>query len=169
MKKALLITLLSIILMTSCKKESQIEVFGIKTKKEFTQLNKANWFLGNWENLSETARFEEIWSKVNDSTLLGESIVVMARDTVFYEKMDLFQKNDSLILKISVKDQNKEKPVSFYLTKSDDKELTFENPKHDFPTKIVYTKISNDSMVGAIYGKKEGKEVSETFPMKRTK
>jgi len=169
MKKGLLIAIVLISIFASCKKESQIEVFGSKTKKEFNQLKKVNWFLGNWENLSETARFEEIWSKVNDSTLLGESIVVVARDTVFYERMDLFQKNDSLILKISVKDQNKEKPVSFYLTKSNDKEVTFENPKHDFPTKIVYTKITNDSMVGAIYGKKNGKELSETFPMKKTK
>ena len=95
--------------------------------------------------------------------------MIVEKDTVFYEKIDLFESNDSLFYKVSVKDQNKEKPVSFYLTKSDDKELTFENPKHDFPTKIVYTKISNDSLVAVIYGKKDGKEMSETFPMKKTK
>lgn len=155
--------------LVSCKNESQIEVFGIKTKKKYLQLENANWFIGKWENLTETARFEEIWSKVNDSTFLGESIVVIARDTVFYEKMDLFQKNDSLILKISVKDQNKEKPVSFYMTKSNDNQLVFENPKHDFPNKIVYNKINSDSIVATIEGIKKGKTQSETFPMKRTK
>lgn len=169
MKKVLLITLVSIILLSSCKKESQIEVLGIKTKKEFNLLNKANWFLGSWGNITKEATFKEVWNKNNDSSFVGESFVFVEKDTVFYERMDLFQKNDSLILKISVKDQNKEKPVSFYLTKSNDKEVTFENPKHDFPTKIVYTKITNDSMVGAIYGKKNGKELSETFPMKKTK
>lgn len=169
MKKVLLITLVSIILLSSCKKESQIEVFGIKTKKEFNQLKKANWFLGNWENISKEATFKEFWSKKTDSSYFAESIVIIEKDTVFYEKMDLFQKSDSLILKISVKDQNKEKPVSFYMTKSNENELTFENPKHDFPTKIVYTKITNDSLVAAIYGKKNGKEISETFPMKKTK
>jgi len=169
MKKVLLITLVSIILLPSCKKESQIEVFGIKTKKEFNQLKKANWFLGNWENISKEATFKEFWSKKTDSSYFAESIVIIEKDTVFYEKMDLFQKSDSLILKISVKDQNKEKPVSFYMTKSNENELTFENPKHDFPTKIVYTKITNDSLVAVIYGKKDGKEMSETFPMKKTK
>ncbi len=169
MKKVLLITLVSIILLSSCKKESQIEVFGIKTKKEFNQLKKANWFLGNWENISKEATFKEFWSKKTDSSYFAESIVIIEKDTVFYEKMDLFQKSDSLILKISVKDQNKEKPVSFYMTKSNENELTFENPKHDFPTKIVYTKITNDSLVAVIYGKKDGKEMSETFPMKKTK
>lgn len=169
MKKALLFSLVSIITLSSCKKESQKEVLEIKPKKEFNQLKKANWFIGNWENISKEATFKEIWNTKNDSSFIGESFVIVEKDTVFYEKIDLFQSNDSLFYKVSVKDQNKEKPISFYLTKSDDKEVTFENPKHDFPTKIVYTKISNDSMVGAIYGKKNGKEISETFPMKKTK
>lgn len=169
MKNTILISLLLIVSMTSCKKESQIEVFGIKTKKEFNQLKKASWFIGNWENISKEATFKEFWNKKNDSTYFAESIVIVEKDTVFYEQMDLFQKSDSLIMKISVKNQNKEKPVSFYLTKANENELTFENPKHDFPTKIVYSKITNDSIVGAIYGKKEGKEMSEIFPMKRTK
>jgi len=160
---------LILILFFSCKNESQIEVFGIKTKKKFLQLENANWFIGKWENLTETARFEEIWNKVNDSTFLGESVVIIARDTVFYEKMDLFQKSDSLILKISVKDQNNEKPVLFYLTKSNNNQLVFENPKHDFPNKIVYNKINSDSIVATIEGIKNGKTQSEAFPMKRTK
>lgn len=169
MKKALLITLLSIILMTSCKKESQIEVLGIKTKKEFNILKKANWFIGSWQNSSKEATFKEIWKTKNDSSFVGESFVIVEKDTVFYEKVDLFELNDSLFYKVSIKDQNKEKPVSFYLTKSNENELTFENPKHDFPTKIVYTKITKDSLVATIYGKKGGKEMSETFPMKKTK
>jgi hypothetical protein len=169
MNKTLVIILLSIILMTSCKKESQKEVLEIKLKKEFNQLKKANWFIGNWENFSKEATFKEIWKTKNDSSFVGESYVIVEKDTVFYEKIDLFQSNDSLFYKVSVKDQNKEKPVSFYLTKSNENEVTFENAKHDFPNKIVYTKITNDSLVAVIYGKKDGKEMSENFPMKKTK
>jgi hypothetical protein len=55
------------------------------------------------------------------------------------------------------------------MTKSNENEITFENPKHDFPNKIVYTKITNDSLVAVIYGKKDGKEMRENFPMKKTK
>jgi hypothetical protein len=106
--------------MTSCKKESQKEVLEIKLKKEFNQLKKANWFIGNWENFSKEATFKEIWKTKNDSSFVGESFVIVEKDTVFYEKIDLFQSNDSLFYKVSVKDQNKEKPVSFYLTKSNE-------------------------------------------------
>ncbi len=169
MKKVLVITLVSIILLVSCKKELQVEVFGIKTKNEYNQLKKATWFLGNWENSSKEATFKELWKKKNDSSFVGESFVIVEKDTVFYEKIDLFESTDSLFYKVSVKDQNKEKPVSFYMTKSNENELTFENPKHDFPNKIVYTKITKDSLVATIYGKKGGKEMSETFSMKKTK
>lgn len=153
-----------ITIIISCKKQDEKE----NSTKKYFQLKKASWFLGNWENNSKEALFKEYWSQKNDSSYFAESIVIVEKDTVFYEKMDLYQVQDSLIMKISVKDQNKEKPVLFYMTKSSKKELVFENPKHDFPTKIVYTQITNDSMVGAIYGKKDGKEISELFPMKKT-
>lgn len=162
--QSFLLFLLSATIFVSCKKHDEKE----NSIKEYKQLKKASWFLGNWENSSKEALFKESWSQKNDSSYFAESIVIVEKDTVFYEKMDLYQMQDSLIMKISVKDQNKEKPVSFYMTKSSEKELVFENPKHDFPTKIVYTKITNDSMVGAIYGKKDGKEISELFPMKKT-
>lgn len=161
--KSFLLFLFSATIIISCKKQDEKE----NSIKEYKQLKKASWFLGKWENSSKEALFKENWSQKSDSSYFAESIVIVEKDTVFYEKMDLYQVQDSLIMKISVKDQNKEKPVSFYMTKSSEKELVFENPKHDFPTKIVYTKITNDSMVGAIYGKKDGKEMSELFPMKK--
>lgn len=169
MKKSLLFIAFLFLSFGSCTKKSKSETLKISKPKVFKLLEKAEWFIGNWENITKEATFKEIWNKESDSTFVGESFVFVEKDTVFYEKIDLFQQNDSLFYRVSVKDQNKEQPVVFYLTKSNEKELIFENPKHDFPTKIVYTKITNDSMVGAIYGKKNGMKISETFPMKKAK
>ena len=55
------------------------------------------------------------------------------------------------------------------MTKGNEKEAVFENPKNDFPTKISYTKITNDSIVAAISGIQNGKEKSELFSMKKSK
>lgn len=162
--QSFLLFLFSVTIIISCKKQDEKE----NSIKEYNQLKKASWFLGNWENNSKGAIFKEIWSQKNDSSYFAESFVIVEKDTVFYEKIDLVETNNSLIYIVSVKDQNKEKPVSFYMTKSSEKELVFENPKHDFPTKIVYTKITNDSLVAVIYGKKDGKKMSELFPMKKT-
>jgi len=45
--------------------------------------------------------------------------------------------------------------------------LIFEKPKHDFPQKITYNKISNDSLIAGISGMKDGKESKEKYPMKK--
>jgi hypothetical protein len=69
----------------------------------------------------------------------------------------------------TVKGQNSDKPVTFKLTNSTEKQLVFENPKHDYPKKIIYTQINEDSLVAEISGILEGKATSEKFSMKKTK
>lgn len=161
-KVPLLIVLLAL---SSCKnKESQTVA-----KKEYNLLKKASWFIGNWENVSKEMTMKEIWNKKSDSSYAAISYVMIAKDTVFYEKVDLVQRNDSLFYIVSVREQNKEEPVSFYLTKATDSQLLFENPKHDFPNKIAYTKIANDSIIAEIFGTRRGKAASEIFPMQRSK
>jgi hypothetical protein len=160
MKNLIVITLI-FTLIVSCKKEIKSET------KSYAQLEKANWFLGEWKNPTPNAHFTENWIKKNDSTFSAQSFVTIKKDTVFYENIVLEQKNDSLFYIVSVKDQNKGKPVSFYLSSSSSNRLVFENPKHDYPNKISYTKITNDSVFAEIFGTQNGKEMREAFPMKR--
>lgn len=171
MKKSnfsLIIVFISIFVI-GCKKETQTTEVQTENKKEFHQLEKAKWLFGNWENLTAESNFREIWKQKNDSTMSAESFVTVQKDTVFHEKVDLIQRNDSLFYMVSVVGQNNEKPVSFYLTQSTENLLVFENPKHDFPNKIEYNKKGKDSIVAKIYGLKDGKEISEEFPMTRSK
>jgi hypothetical protein len=164
--KKIFLLLIVLIVLSSCKKEEK--KIEINTKK-YIQLKKANWFIGNWENVSKEMQMKELWKKENDSCFSAVSFVTVQKDTIFYEKVSLVQRKDSLLYIVSVREQNKEKPVSFYMTKSSENQLVFENPKHDFPNKIEYNKITNDSMLAKIYGIKDGKEISEDFPMKRSK
>jgi hypothetical protein len=159
--KNLIVASILLACLISCKKEIKPET------KSYSQLQKANWFLGKWENLTPEAHFKENWIRKNDSTFTAQSIVIAKKDTVFYENIVLEQKKDSLLYIVSAKDQNKEKPVSFYLTSASDTKLVFENPKHDYPNKIVYAKITNDSMLATIFGSQNGKQQKEDFPMKR--
>ncbi len=152
------LTILLISSLLSCKKQEQ-------NTGAYLKLQKASWLLGDWENQTKEAFFNEIWKQKNDSTLSGKSFVIAKKDTVFYENIELVQLNDSLFYIVSVKDQNKEKPVTFYQTSATDSKLVFENPKHDFPNKISYTKITKDSIVGEIFGLQNGKIVNEKFPM----
>ncbi|WP_307293758.1 hypothetical protein [Flavobacterium sp. SORGH_AS_0622] len=43
--------------------------------------------------------------------------------------------------------------------------MVFENPKHDYPQKITYTKGPNNTLTAEISGKLNGKPSSEKFVM----
>ncbi|MGV3630345.1 MAG: DUF6265 family protein [Bacteroidota bacterium] len=138
-------------------------------QKEYTELQKASWFLGNWENNFPEGRATESWTQANDSTYTGSSFVVIGKDTVSSETIRLEERTGKLLYIPTVSDQNKGKEVVFTMTSSSSKKLVFENPGHDFPQKITYTKIGKDSLVAEISGRMDGKLHTEPFPMSRAK
>lgn len=165
---SLSIILLSFFLIVSCKKEAKGETI-IFRQKNYSQLEKANWFLGRWKNNSPEGNLSESWKKINDSTFFGESYFVIKKDTVFVETIQLEERNSKLSYIVTVPNQNDEKPVSFELTRSNTAQMVFENPNHDFPDKIIYNQVGNDSLLAEISGMKDGKIKKEVFRMKKKK
>lgn len=162
------IAVLTAISAVSCKEAHDAKLPPVEPiPKNFTEIQKADWFLGRWENNSKEGNMSEIWTKENDSTFRGENYFVTGKDTSFAESVRLWQKENQLVYEVSVKGQNNEKPVDFAMTSSSDKQLVFENPKHDYPNKITYNKITNDSLVAEISGMKDGKAKAEQFAMKK--
>jgi len=157
MKKAILF-LATILLFASCLKS-----------KEVSKIVVADWLLGKWENNSPDGNLSESWKKVNDSIYDGESYFIKGKDTLHFEKIQMKQKGDALFYIATVKGQNNDKPVTFLHNDTIEKQLVFENPKHDFPQKIVYSQITKDSIVIQISGIQQGKTSSERYSMKKSK
>ena len=163
---ALLISFTTILLMAcSTKINSNEETISIDY--DLSNIEQANWFLGTWQNNTPDGNLTEIWKQKNDSIYLGVSYVIIKSDTVFYESISLEKKNKKWNYVVSVKNQNNEQPVSFEMTELTPTQLVFENPNHDFPSKIMYTQISKDSIVAKISGIIDGKQQAQLFPMKR--
>ncbi|HOZ75922.1 MAG TPA: DUF6265 family protein [Flavobacterium sp.] len=158
MKNIYTLGLFALLTIVACKKTENSAKDKIKT---------ADWLIGNWENELEQGILSESWEKANDSTFNGKSFFIKDKDTLNNETIVLSQKGDDLFYIPVVQGQNNNEPVVFKMTKADAKQLVFENPKHDFPQKISYTKINNDSIVAAISGVVNGKAESESYPMKR--
>lgn len=144
----------------SCKKSDANEKDKIKI---------SHWLLGNWENKTADGNLTETWKKVNDSTFQAQSYFIKEKDTLHFESITLQQKGEELTYDATVKGQNNDKPIIFKLTNSTEKQLVFENPKHDYPKKIIYTQINEDNLVAEISGTLEGKSSSEKFSMKKSK
>ncbi len=150
----------------SCKNSNNKNITE-NTITNFSELEKANWLIGEWQNNSPEGNATEVWEKENDSTFVGKSYFVIGKDTVSSESISLQQNGKDLFYIPTVKGQNNEQPVKFALTLSTNKQLVFENTKHDFPQKISYTQITKDSLLAEISGKMDGKQNSQKFSMTR--
>lgn len=91
------------------------------------------------------------------------------KDTIVFENIQFVQEQGRLFYIPTVKNQNNGLPVRFSSKTISETQLVFENPEHDFPQIISYTKISADSLVVEILGTKNGQETKQNFPMKRVK
>lgn len=157
--------ILLIVSFVSCKKSDSNSAED--TEKE--KIKTARWLIGTWENKSAEGNLKEIWNKVNDSTYEGQSYFIKGKDTIHFEKIQLQQKGEELTYSPTVRGQNDDQPVTFPLANASDKELIFENPKHDYPQKISYKSISKDSLIAEISGIQSGKPSSEKYLMKKIK
>lgn len=162
-KQILLLSLLTLSVLTACKKEQTLRLS--EKKKKLEKLEQAGWFLGEWKNTTPEMDFTETWVKETDSSYKAQSYIIADKDTVFFEHVLLEVANDSLFYRVYERKEKLSQAVSFYATKIDKNEIVFENPKHDFPNKIIYSKITRDSIVACIYGSKK----TEMFSMKRKK
>lgn len=160
--------MLSIALL-SCKNENDNQKNDAAPIKTFNEIKKADWLLGSWGSTTDEGTLTETWSKINDSVFAGQAYFIAGKDTVFSESIQLQERDKKLYYVPTVSNQNEGKPVSFALTSATITELVFENPPHDFPQKIVYNLIGNDSLVAVVSGLKNGKETKEQFPMKKIK
>jgi hypothetical protein len=167
MKKYLLFVFVSIALI-SCKNNSETEkAEKVIEVKNFEEIAKLNWLLGTWTNEAETAFSQETWSKENDSTFTAFSFVEAAGETVFAETMALEQKADSLYLTVVTANQNDALPVTFKLISSKKGQFTFENKKHDFPERIIYSNPAKDSLHAWIEGTVNDKAKKADFYFNR--
>ena len=157
MKKTALILIL-ISTLTSCQKS-----------KEVSKIVGSDWLLGKWENKSDEGNLLETWKKVNDSLFIGESYFIKEKDTLHSEKIQLKQKGENLLYVSTIKGQNNNKPISFVHKPEIEKQLVFENPKSDYPKKIVYKKIAADRLLIEISGIQQEKQSFNRYSMKKTK
>jgi len=168
MKKITLLAAVLVLIASCGKKESTEETTTTPVAETPNKLAATEWLVGSWGHTSPEGALSEKWEKVNDSVMHGESyFVVGGKDTVFAETVALTSEKGKLAYTVTVPGQNNEKPVRFDLTSSTESQLVFENPQHDYPNKIVYNKITNDSLVAEISGMQKGKPAREQFAMKR--
>jgi hypothetical protein len=141
-------------------------ICGISFAQSVT-ISKSHWLIGKWENQTSRGKMIEDWSFINDSTLGANSYMITATDSTSLESVRLVKEDQAIYYIPTVKGQNNDLPVKFKLTSVSASEMVFENPDHDFPQKITYTLISENSLLAEISGIVNGQMRSRKFPMTR--
>ncbi len=168
MKKITLFFIAIVTISCSNKKQETSETTEVKTENA-SPLESAKWLVGEWKDVSKEGTLTETWTSESDSSLQARTFFITPKnETVFSEKVRLVSRNGNLIYIAQAYGQNGDKPIEFAMTKNDSKEMVFENPKHDYPTKIVYENYG-DSLKATISGREKGVEKKEEFPMKKVK
>ncbi|MBN8865458.1 MAG: hypothetical protein J0H92_18940 [Sphingobacteriales bacterium] len=132
-------------------------------------IKKAGWLIGTWENKTQRGSLFETWIPLNENEFSGKSYMVKDKDTMVFETIRLLQEKEQLFYIPVVKNQNEGQPVRFALKSISENSLVFENPVHDFPQLISYTRITSDSLLAEISGTRNGQPRSQRFPMKKVK
>jgi uncharacterized protein YciI len=118
------------------------------------QSNFPDFLHGTWK--MENKEVYEHWDRINENSLKGFSYKVENGQISISEYIDIVRVGKDIIYTATVLNQNQGKGVNFKLIKTDNA-YAFENPKHDFPKKITYKKISEiEVFVEVSDGKQKG-------------
>jgi len=105
----------------------------------FAQTNFPSFLEGTWK--SEDGNTYEHWDILSPTLMKGYSYEMNGSETVVKEYLDMAKVGKSILYIPTVIGQNDGKPIHFKMTRSDSV-FIFENPKHDFPKKIIYSLVN---------------------------
>ena len=126
-------------------------------------LAQVAWITGVWGASNATTRLEERWTPGEGGSMIGVSRTVRDGLQTAFEFLCIVERNGSLVYQAM---PNGRSPATdFSLTTIDENTAVFENPSHDFPKVIRYTRTGEGTIEAVISGAPGSKPV--TFRFKR--
>jgi Domain of unknown function (DUF6265) len=141
-------------------------VFPFNTKDAF---NKLSGLIGLWKMETFRGTIYEEWKAAGKSKLAGTSYKLKGTDTIALENMELQLIDEAAYFIPTVSGQNNNLPVRFKMIGFANSTFTFENKEHDFPQRVIYRLINNDSIFARIEGSVGGKNKFSNFNYSRVK
>lgn len=160
--KYFLLTVIATIVFSSCGNENQTTE---NSSENVINIESVRFLEGVWVD-RKTFGFKEPptyimekWTSYPDS-LSGAGYSLIGSDTVLMEYISIQMINDKLTY---IARPNGQSMVSFSLIESGNGQFVFENKANDFPQKLLYQKLPNDSLSITLEGVANGIDRSMTF------
>jgi hypothetical protein len=129
-------------------------------------LSALQWLAGCWTQDGRDAGSVEQWTSPAGGTMLGMNRIVSDGRTVAFEYMRIAVNKDDMVEFIAL--PSGQETARFKLVSMNENKVVFENPEHDFPTRIIYRLLRDGSLLGRIEGIDKGTPRTAEFPMTRT-
>jgi hypothetical protein len=124
----------------------------------------ARWLAACWESSSGNRRVLERWTEPAGGDMRGASRTVTGGREIEGERLRIYARGDTLIYDAHPSGQAR---TEFRGRSSSPGELVFENPAHDFPQRISYTRVGSDSLIARIEGDRAGRRAPVSYAYRR--
>ena len=121
-----------------------------------------HWLAGTWKGGSGALTFEERWTPASGGAMLAVSRTIKGDRMVAFEFLRIVEREGGLVY---IAQPNGRPPTEFTLTAIATDAATFENPSHDFPKVIRYTRRPDGTLEARV---SDGAQRAETFVFRRS-
>lgn len=104
------------------------------------------WLAGIWQIENENGFSYESWEIVSDNFLKGKTFRIFATDTIVFDTMNLKVSENKIIYELTAMSGSKRVFAGYVLTKLNEEVWRFENQITDFPSAIIYQKLSPEKV-----------------------
>lgn len=130
-----------------------------------TPLARLGWMAGCWEMRQGSRVIEEQWMAPRGRLMIGMSRTAVADEVRGHEHMRIELEPDGLVFHAWPSGQA---PTAFRVAEQTAGAVSFANPGHDFPQRILYRSAAGgDSLLARIEGEVDGRHRAVDFPYGR--
>jgi hypothetical protein len=123
-------------------------------------LERLRWLAGCWEARSPQRLVQEQWMDPEGHCMIGVARTVRGDSLAEYELVVLRERSGRLTYEAHPSGQA---TAVFTATSVTDTSVVFENPEHDFPQRVRYTRIGPDSVLARVEGSIGGRSRAVDF------
>jgi hypothetical protein len=136
---------------------------GVNVKKAPATIASVAWIAGTWIGTTTSGSVEERWTPTASGGTLGIGRTLRNTQLSSFEFLCISERGGSLVY--TAMPNGRSPATHFTLTGVSDDSATFENPGHDFPKVIRYSRRPDGSLETTISG--EGGLRAQSFVLKR--
>ena len=129
-------------------------------------VDRVAWLQGCWRSTRGETTIEEQWMSPRGGTMLGMGRTVRGSKTLEYELVLIKEQDGRLAYEAHPSGQPS---ATFMAATASDASVVFENPTHDFPQRVGYTRKGADALDAWIEGQANGKPRRVDFSYQRTR